>query len=180
MCLREKDSNGKKTLQDPHTNEPLIKISPVALNVGEAGFVKRIREYYEANKDGKLKGKDIYLLRNESRKGIGFFEANGFYPDFILWVNDGKRQHVTFIDPKGIRNLKGMDDPKIQLYKTLKNEVEPSLQDADITLDSYILSNTAYQQVHFWGTKPKFAENHVLFDEDTSHIEVLFRRIIDS
>ena len=180
LCLREKDSNGKKTLQDPHTNEPLIKISPVALNVGEAGFVKRIREYYEANKDGKLKGKDIYLLRNESRKGIGFFEANGFYPDFILWVNDGKRQHVTFIDPKGIRNLKGMDDPKIQLYKTLKNEVEPSLQDADITLDSYILSNTAYQQVHFWGPKPKFAENHVLFDEDTNHIEVLFRRIIDS
>ena len=107
--------------------------------------MKRIREYYEANKDGKLKGKDIYLLRNESRKGIGFFEANGFYPDFILWVNDGKRQHVTFIDPKGIRNLKGMDDPKIQLYKTLK-----------------------------------FAENHVLFDEDTNHIEVLFRRIIDS
>ena len=73
-----------------------------------------------------------------------------------------------------------MDDPKIQLYKTLKNEVEPSLQDADITLDSYILSNTAYQQVHFWGPKPKFAENHVLFDEDTNHIEVLFRRIIDS
>ncbi len=178
LCLRDKDSNGKKLLVDKNTNEPLIKISPVALNVGETSFVKRIREYYEANKFGILRDKDVYLLRNESRKGIGFFEASGFYPDFILWVNDGSHQHVTFIDPKGIRNLKGMDDPKIQLYKTLKNEVEPTLQDADITLDSYILSNTDYSQVKFWGPKPKFIENHVLFDNDNDYLDSLFQRII--
>ena len=78
------------------------------------------------------------------------------------------------------RNLKGLQDPKIQLYKTLKEEVEPTLHDADITLDSYILSNTAYQDVNFWGTRPEFAENHVLFDEDDNYIETLFKRIVNS
>lgn len=178
LCLRDKDANGRKLLQDPDTNEPLIKISPVALNVGETSFVKKVAEFFDANKNGLLAGKEVYLLRNESRKGIGFFEASGFYPDFILWVNDGQHQHVTFIDPKGIRNLKGFEDPKIQLYKTLKDEVEPTLHDADITLDSYILSNTKYAEIRFWGPRPKFSENHVLFDEDSDYVDTLFKRII--
>ena len=58
--------------------------------------------------------------------------------------------------------------------------MEPTLHDADITLDSYILSNTAYQDVYNWGTRPKFAANHVLFDEDDKYIETLFKRIVNS
>lgn len=144
-----------------------------------------IRKYYEENKDGLLKGKEIYLLRNESRKGIGFFEANNFYPDFILWVNDSQKQHVTFIDPKGIRNLKGLQDPKIQLYNQLKTEVEPSLNDADIILDSYIISNTDYNQVKFWGgkeelSKTDFENEHVLFQNDSNYIKVLFEKVLGS
>ena len=159
---------------DPDTNEPLVKISPVALNEGETGFVQRIREYYEKYKDGRLRGKEIYLLRNESRKGIGFFEASGFYPDFILWVNEGQKQRVVFIDPKGIRNLQGLDHPKLQLFKTLKEEVEPTLNDPDISLDSYIISNTPYREIHLWGDRPKFLENHVLFDYDEEYVKTLF------
>ena len=183
LCLRDKDQNGKKLLQDENTNEPLVKISPVALNVGETALIKDIRKFYDENKDGLLKGKEIYLLRNESRKGIGFFEACNFYPDFILWVNDSQKQHVTFIDPKGIRNLKGLQDPKIQLYNQLKTEVEPSLNDADIILDSYIISNTDYNQVKFWGgkeelSKTDFENEHVLFQNDSNYIKVLFERVI--
>ncbi|MBR6198119.1 MAG: DEAD/DEAH box helicase family protein [Bacteroidaceae bacterium] len=180
LCLQDKDANGKKLLEDKDNSEPLIKISPVALNPGEKRFVADVRRFFEDNKVGMLAGKEIYLLRNESRKGIGFFEASGFYPDFILWVNDGQKQHVTFIDPKGIRNLKGLQDPKIQLYKMLKEEVEPTLQDADITLDSYILSNTPYQDVNFWGTRPEFAENHVLFDDEEKYIDILFKKILET
>nr|MCR5040096.1 hypothetical protein [Bacteroidales bacterium] len=183
LCLRDKDQNGKKLLQDEYTNEPLIKISPVALNVGETALIRDMRKFYEENKDGLLKGKEIYLLRNESRKGIGFFEACNFYPDFILWVNDSQKQRVTFIDPKGIRNLKGLQDPKIQLYNQLKTEVEPSLNDADIILDSYIISNTDYNQVKFWGgkedlSKTDFENEHVLFQNDSNYIKVLFERVI--
>ncbi len=177
LCLRDKDQNGKKLLLDEYTNEPLIKISPVALNVGETAFVDDLRKFYEENKDGILKNKEIYLLRNESRKGIGFFEASNFYPDFILWINDAQKQHVTFIDPKGIRNLKGLNDPKIQLYHQLKTEVEPSLNDADIVLDSYIISNTKYNQIKFWDTKENFEKEHVLFQED-NYISLLFEKTI--
>ena len=178
LCLRDKDANGKKFLKDLHTNEPLIKFSPVPLNLGESVFVKHVREYYEKHKDDILKGKEVYLLRNESRKGIGFFEACNFYPDFILWVNEGERQHVTFIDPKGIRNLKGINDPKIQLYNLLKTEVEPSLGDVNITLDSYIISNTAYDKVEFLGDYPDFKENHVIFQTEDTYMDELFLRIL--
>lgn len=150
----------------------------MALNVGESSFVEHIRMYYEEHKDNVLAGKEIYLLRNESRKGIGFFEASNFYPDFILWVNDGEKQHVTFIDPKGIRNLKGLNDPKIQLYKLLKSEVEPSLNDVNISLDSYIISNTDYKEVSFWGTRPKFTDSHVVFQTDDNYLDVIFQQIL--
>ena len=30
---------------------------------------------------------------------VWFFEAGGFYPDFILWVLKGNKQYVTFIEP---------------------------------------------------------------------------------
>jgi hypothetical protein len=180
LCLRDKNQQGQSELLDPNTHEPLIKISPVALNVGETSFVKAIRDYYNAHKQDTLKGKEVYLLRNESRKGIGFFEASNFYPDFILWVNDGQKQHVTFLDPKGIRNLRGLNDPKIKLYSTLKNEVEPRLNDADIVLDSFILSNTSYNDVSFWtGDNHKvFEDNHVLFTMETNYIDKLFERIL--
>ena len=174
LCLNEKDASGRKVMVDQDTNEPLVKISPVALNSGEKGFVKYIRDYYEKHKDDLLKDKEIYLLRNESRKGIGFFEASGFYPDFILWVNNGQKQRVIFIDPKGIRNLQSLDHPKIQLFNTLKEEVEPTLNDPDISLDSYIISNTPYRDVSLWGDRPKFLENHVLFDTDEEYVKTLF------
>ena len=53
-------------------------------------------------KKALFKGTELYLLRNQSRgKGIGFFEAGNFYPDFILWLLVPDRQYVTFVDPKG-------------------------------------------------------------------------------
>ena len=179
LCLTDRDINGNRVLVDKDTNEPLIKISPVALNIGESNFVKQVREYYQAHKDDNLYGKDLYLLRNESRKGIVFFEASNFYPDFILWVNDGQKQHVTFIDPKGIRNLRGLNDPKIQLFKQLKTEVQPSLNDPDIILDSYIISNTDYKDVSFWGTRPEFTESHVVFQRDDNYLDIVFNMILN-
>ena len=74
----------------------------------------------------------------------------------------------------------GFDDQKIQLYKTLKTEVEPTLNDADIILDSYILSNTPYKEVSFWtGDKREvFDENHVLFVMESNYIDELFGKLI--
>ena len=181
LCLTDRDDRGKRIMVDENTNEPLIKISPVPLNRGEKTFVEHIRNYYKEHKDDVFAGKDVYLLRNESRKGIGFFEANNFYPDFILWVNEGKRQRVSFIDPKGLRNIRGFEDPKIQLYNLLKSEIEPKLNDPDIVLDSFIVSNTPYKEISFWNPcedKSVFKKNHIVFQMDNEYISELFGMIV--
>jgi hypothetical protein len=113
--------------------------------------------------------RELYLLRNMSRgRGIGFFEAGNFYPDFIVWLLDGKRQKVTFVDPKGIRNLEGPNDPKIRFHKTIK-EIETRLADPKVVLNSYIISNTRFREVKWWTddlTKETLRQSHVLFQPD--------------
>src|SRR5205085_1904871 len=61
----------------------LVEVSPVALNEGERDFVMDLRVFYE-HKPQFFAHRELYLLRNRSReRGIGFFEAGNFYPDFI-------------------------------------------------------------------------------------------------
>jgi hypothetical protein len=176
LCLNSKNEVGKNVLVDNENNEPLIKVSPIALNEGESKFVEDLRSFYETHQNDLLKDKELYLLRNESRKGIGFFESSNFYPDFILWLKEGDHQHVVFIDPKGIRNLKKqLENEKITLFKELKSEIEPSLKDSNVTLDSFIISNTKYHEVEDWGTPKDFHDHHVLFQkDDDDYIHTLF------
>ena len=176
LCLNPKNEVGKNVLVDNENNEPLIKVSPIALNEGESKFVEDLRSFYESHQNDLLKDKELYLLRNESRKGIGFFESSNFYPDFILWLKEGDHQHVVFIDPKGIRNLKKqLENEKITLFKELKSEIEPSLKDSNVTLDSFIISNTKYHEVEDWGTPKDFHDHHVLFQkDDDDYIHTLF------
>lgn len=83
--------------------------------------------------------------------GIGFFEAGNFYPDFIMWLLADDKQHINFIDPKGLRNLKGPDDPKIAFYRTIKSiEADLRGQDPAVTLNSFIISNTRLPEVGWW------------------------------
>lgn len=158
-------------------NNNLVEIKPVALNEGERDFVFDLRTYYESNK-GFFKDKELYLLRNMSRgRGIGFFEAGNFYPDFILWLVIGKEQRIVFVDPKGIRNLEGLSDPKIQFHQKIK-ELEARLNVPTVKLYSFILSNTPYAQVSWWerGIKKEELEaNHVLFqaDDRATYVEML-------
>ena len=121
-------------------------------------------------------------MRNESKKGLGFFEANNFYPDFILWILEGEKQYITFIDPKGIRNLKGMNDPKIQLYKYLQTDVAAQLGNPNLVLNSFIISNTPIEEVDFWAKEQpaakEFTDNHVLFQDDADYMETLVRMVL--
>ncbi len=96
-----------------------MQVSPVPLNEGEAKFVKDLRFVWETQRR-LFEDHDLYLLRNLSRgKGLGIFmRDSSFYPDFILWLvktkapNEGL-QRIAFVDPKGIRNLDGLEDDKI-------------------------------------------------------------------
>lgn len=150
-----------------YVNSDIIEVKPVPLNEGERDFVLDLQQHCSQNKDF-FKGKELYLLRNMSRgRGIGFFEAGNFFPDFIMWLLVDGKQYISFIDPKGLRNLKGPDDPKIAFYKTIKS-IEDDLrsQDSMVTLNSFIISNTRLPEIGWWDggmSKDDFEKRHVFF-----------------
>ena len=158
---------------DRHLYRPLVHLKnkdvvvrPVALNEGEQQFVKDLKAYYGAHSE-VFGGREVYLLRNMSRgKGIGFFDAGNFYPDFILWLVVGEQQNVAFVDPKGIRNLDGLTDPQIHFHETIK-EIEGRLGDPAVSLSSFVVSNISHADLApYWGTKAELEDHHVVFQED--------------
>ena len=164
----------------------IIKISPVALNKGEEQFLKDLKSFYEDNTEFFV-DKSLYLLRNSSRKGIGFFEANGFYPDFIVWLVKGDEQYVGFIDPKGLRQLDGFNNPKIEFRKTIKEKIEPRVHESDtkMHLSSFILSATPYQQVIHWRDQDgidDFNKHNVYFldNQKDSYIRKILEKILST
>ncbi|MHB8765659.1 MAG: DEAD/DEAH box helicase family protein [Deferrisomatales bacterium] len=141
----------------PHLYQPLlyldqkiVEVTPAPLNQGERQFLEDLKRFHDSA-GWFFDDKQLYLLRNLSKgRGVGFFEAGNFHPDFILWLLVGDRQHVTFVDPKGIRNL-GFSDPKIGFHETIK-EIERRLGDPAVSLASFIVSNTpSHEMRKEWG-----------------------------
>jgi hypothetical protein len=172
--LKSLDFQGIKAIWfGKHLYEPLlyldskvVEISPAPLNKGERQFVEDLMAYHDHHTE-IFTDRELYLLRNLSKgKGIGFFEAGNFHPDFILWLVAGGKQQVIFVDPKGIRNL-GPTDPKIQFHETIK-EIEARLGDPDVRLESYIVSNTPSVTMRLlWNMeKAEMQKRNVLFQED--------------
>lgn len=170
---------------DRHLYQPLlhvagvsIEVSPVPLNDGEKQFICDLRNHHQ-QKAAWFHDKEMYVLRNMPRgRGVGFFEAGNFYPDFIMWLLDKGRQQITFIDPKGIRNLEGDNDPKIAFYQSIK-DIEKRLNASDVSLHSFIISTTPWERVNWKGklTKDDLKSHHVLFQDDNDYIDSLFRNI---
>ena len=161
-----------------HLTGSVVEIRPVSLNVGERRFVEDLAAY--CNKGpALLKGSELYLLRNMSKgRGVGFFEAGNFHPDFILWQIVDSKQFVSFIDPKGILHL-AYADPKIQFYDTIK-EIEERLGDPSVILSSFIISNTpAFRMELQWGIpRSEMDEVNILFQDDgpDTYIETMLAR----
>ena len=153
-----------------------ITILPVALNESEYQFVEDLKNWCDTKKDELAsKNTEIFLLRNLSRgKGVGFFEAGNFHPDFILWMLSGGKQYVTFIEPHGLLH-EGPASEKILFYKRIK-DIEKRLNEPEIILNSFILSWTRYPQLK-WGTsRDEMEKQHVFFmtDDRDHYIEKLF------
>lgn len=183
---------------DRHLYQPLLVIdkqermeaTPLALNEGEAKFVRDLRSYLQTQK-AEFEGKQVFLLRNLTRgRGIGFFEAGegeAFYPDFILWVIHDQQQRVTFIDPHGLRMARGgFSDPKVRLYQRLK-ALEPTLQCAQwqVHLNSFIVAPGSYEETRKnFGTgqhsQEEFEEHNIFFAEDPQHIGKLLQKVLEN
>jgi len=144
-----------------------ISILPVSLNESEFEFVKDLKAWSEKNADQlQSEGTEIFLLRNMSRgKGVGFFEAQGFYPDFILWILREGKQYVTFVEPHGILHASGQGDEKIKFHQRIK-DVEKRLNDPDVILNSFILSWTKFKQLKWDNTQEELEAKNVLFMTD--------------
>ena len=144
----------------------IVEISPAPLNKGERQFVEDLKAFHDGHAEF-FGSRELYLLRNLSRgRGVGFFEAGNFHPDFILWLINGDQQDVIFVDPKGIWNLEP-SDLKIQFHKTIK-EIEHRLGDPSVRLQSFIVSNTPSATMRLrWGMeKSDMQERNVLFQEE--------------
>jgi hypothetical protein len=143
-----------------------VTVSPVPLNEGEWQFVDDLRAYHDRHPEAFV-GRETYLLRNLSRgRGVGFFEAGNFHPDFIVWQVAGPKQRIAFVDPKGIIQVRP-DDEKITFHKRVK-ELERRLGDPSVQLASYIVSTTASADAELrWGlTKAEYASANVLFQKE--------------
>ncbi len=156
-----------------------ITILPVALNESEYQFVTDLKTWCGGHKsDLKKDGIELFLLRNMSRgKGVGFFEAANFHPDFILWMLTGEKQYVTFIEPHGLLH-EGPGSEKIQFYKRIK-DIQQRLNDPTVFLNSFILSWSRFPELKWDKDQEVLEDMHVLFmtDDHDGYIDKLFYKL---
>jgi len=170
-----------------HLYQPLIylrngsiEVRPVALNEGERDFVVHLAEHCRKSSKS-LQDYELYLLRNQSKTGLGFFEEGNFYPDFILWILHNEKQWVTFIDPKGLRQV-DISDPKLSFFWRLKDK-EKELGDENISLNSFIISSTSSEQLNLLRgekTVPDYDSMHVIFQNPNGwYMKTLIEKIVN-
>jgi len=156
-----------------------ITISPVPLNESEINFIEALRLYAQREKTF-FADKELYIIRNVSQKGVGFFEEAGFYPDFIMWLVTADRQYITFIEPHGARDM-SIDDEKVKLHTKIKDfekDIDCSLVNTDVILNSIILTPTKHLEMsnkHI--PKSEWNARNVVFMEEADYIEQLFNKI---
>lgn len=163
----------------------IIKISPVALVESERKFVSDLKTYCHHN-SSFFSDKKLFLLRNLSKRGIGFFESTGFYPDFILWLVTETATNICFIDPKGIRHLPGLTHEKVMLHQNIRMNLQPIIQakDPNIFLHSFIVTTTSFADVKHWANGNSmrlFNEKGIYFQHDQAdYISALFSDVINN
>ncbi len=154
-----------------------VTFRPLLLDAeSEWGFVRDLEAFYGNPANAKwFEGIDLYLMRNNAHRlrGVGFAQAGNFHPDFLLWIVEKGtgRQHLTFVDPKGLRNV-SFDNPKVRFFEEVKNLEkqlnEKRTQDVpEVVLESAILSVTPSAELEDFGhTKDDWEARHVFFMED--------------
>ena len=167
-----------KVYNDRHLYQPLLtvdgvetalRITPPALENSEKDFVNDLQKYVHRQHEELLAEKQIFLLRNQSRgKGIGFYENEGFYPDFILWILEGAKQRIVFIEPHGmIHDAINEHNDKITLFKRLRDLSHKRFRGEHVQMDAFMISRTSLSNLLRKNpdeNRQTFAEEwHILF-----------------
>ena len=120
-----------------------VTVQPVPLDENEKRVVDHL-ESLAGLRHAWLQGRELYLIRNLTRgRGVSFFDDFGYYPDFIVWLKDDARQHVLFLDPKGLSRFGGRERRKVALHHEI-GKIEDRLRkdDPNLSLRAYVLSVT--------------------------------------
>jgi len=168
-----------------------VKTIPTRLNQGESDFLRHMRGFLVRPPE-TFKGKELFVLRNLSQKGLGFFiESSSFFPDFILWMVEEKKQHIYFLDPTGIRETRNFNNPKIIFCREQTADIERKINadlkadglDLTVTVSAFILSVTPFADIAaVWGegkvTMEEFTANNVLFiHENQVYLTQIFKNL---
>jgi hypothetical protein len=169
-----------------------LKLRPLGFDApSEWQFVQDLEQFYRSPEGKEVIGpRSLYLLRNadSEKKGLGFALAGNFYPDFLLWLVDEAtgQQWLSFVDPKGLRNL-DLSHPKLGLYKEVKTleqtlgaQAKPG--EPPLILNAFVLSPTKFSDLLNVGDPTQKAElekKHVLFMEDggQAYLNKLFAKL---
>jgi hypothetical protein len=157
-------------------DQPLtLRISPPPLENSEARLVWDVRRKWEQLHSLPLwEGVEVVLLRNLAGVGVGLFAAEGFFPDFLLWLKRGQHQVLAFVEPKGLRHQWPLD--KFRLLE----DVVPTWK-FSVPICGYVLSGNTEAELRkiqpdfCWGT-PK-----VLLQQDAQggYVETLLRNMLE-
>ena len=173
--VREGDCHRLKLgviLAGAHAYQPLlyagkdcpVTVRPVALDENEKTVVKGLADLAKDG-DSCLRSNELYLIRNLTRgRGVSFFDDFGYYPDFIVWLKNAGRQHVIFLDPKGLSRFGSKERKKVELHRDIR-DVEKRIRETepDLYLHAYVLSVTPAQQIDGEGRSPSEWKNDGVF-----------------
>ncbi len=179
---------------DRHLYQPLLTIdttdkvwrtTPPFLEPSEKHFVEDLYTYISQNSETALASKGICFVRNQSRgKGIGFYQNEGFYPDFILWITEGIEQRIVFIEPHGMVHEPIHEyNPKITLFKRLREISNQRFRSEHVQMDSFIISTTDFVDLRRRYpnmNRQDFETWHILFpnSDDPTYLSPIFEETL--
>ena len=144
----------------------VVTVQPVPLDTNERRVVDGLASLADRC-DSCLQGRELFLIRNLTRgRGASFFDDFGYYPDFIVWLNEGDLQHILFLDPKGLSRFGGKECRKVRLHHEIA-EVEDRVRtgDPNLHLRVYVLSVTPAARIDDGGRSASDEEGRRLLPE---------------
>jgi superfamily II DNA or RNA helicase len=161
-------------------DEDAIEYSPPPLNEGEKKLVRNMKQYFESpHGKADLDTWEAYLLRNQSRgRGVGLLsDGKRFFPDFILWLQNGETQHVVFLEPHGmLREGEPLEDHRVKFYNQIENyeqELAERTGANHVSLHSYVISQTKLNNLRDLSranTKAEFHKEGLYFQNEVEEL----------
>lgn len=178
--LLVKESNvDERGQQQALFHEVEVRSVPGGLVESEVVFLRDLRAFWaSAVEEDYWAGCEMFLLRNLPRKGVGFFETAGFYPDFMLWLKRGDFQALAFVEPHG---MVIWDPVKVALLEDIRGLGH------SVPTVAYIVTPTSQAAIGAVGGKAVGEEwlrdHHILLQRSPGYVAYIMedlRRALDS